>query len=262
MSKYLAFQAQLLFGMVRREILGRYRGSFLGGVWPLLAPILLLSVYTVAFHDLLGARWPGIEGRAGFASMVFAGMLLHGALAEVLSRAPQTIVGQPNFVKKVVFPLAVLPVVPVGVAAFHALLGFFVLAVAAWFVPGEGVRLTALLLPVFLLPYLVMLAGVSWGLAALGVYVRDVSQVVGISSTMLLFLSPIFFPLSALPVEFQPIVALNPLTWVVEGARGLLFDGVLPGLSIMVPYVSVSLSIGVLGAVLFGRLKPGFGDVL
>lgn len=258
----LRFRLELLGGMVRREVLGRYRGSLFGVGWSLVSPLLMLVVYTIAFHELLGARWPGVEGRAGFATMVFTGLLLHGLVAEVLVRAPLAVVGQANLVKKMVFPLTVLPLVPVGAALVHALLGFAVLVGASLLGQGQSLQPTALLLPLLLMPFLVMLAGISWLLAAIGVFVRDIAQLGGVVATILLFLSPVFFPLSTLPARYHGVVHANPLTWVVEGARGLLFEGRLPGATSTLAYCGAALAIAVLGLLAFRRLRPGFGDVL
>jgi lipopolysaccharide transport system permease protein len=258
----LRFRGDLLASLVRRDVLGRYRGSLFGVLWSLLAPLLMLVVYTIAFHELLGARWPGADGRAGFASMVFTGLLLHGLLAEVLVKAPQSVAGQPNFVKKMVFPLTVLPMVPLGAALVHALLGFLVLAIASLVGQGQAVHLTGLLLPLLMVPFLVMLAGLSWMLAAVGVYVRDIAQLGGVVATILLFLSPIFFPLSTLPERYQGIVAINPLTWMVESARGLLFAGELPDPATTAAYCLIAGVAAALGLLSFRRLRPGFGDVL
>lgn len=260
-AERLWFRIELLLGMIKREVLGRYRGSLFGVAWSLLSPVLMLAVYTFAFHELLGARWPGVNGRAGFAAMVFAGMVLHAPLAEVLIRSPQAISGQPNFVKKLVFPLTVLPLVTVGTAAFHSLLALSVLLLAP-LVGAPSLTWTAVFLPIILMPFLLLLAGISWGLAAVGVYIRDINQLGGLTATILLFLSPIFYPLGALPPKYASMVSLNPLTFVVEATRGLLFEGRMPDAFSWFVYTLVASVIAVLGLQLFRRLRPGFGDVL
>ncbi len=257
----VGFRLELLNGMVRRDVLGRYRGSMFGAAWSLVTPLLLLAVFTFAFHELLGARWPGVQGRAGFAMMVFAGLVLHGMLSEVLVKSPLAVAGQPNFVKKLVFPLAVLPLVPVGAALVHALIALGVL-VAACLVLGPALHWTALLVPLVMLPFLVLLAGVAWILAALGVYFRDIAQIGSPLATAMLFLSPVFFPLSSVPPSYVGIVSLNPLTFVVESTRGLLFDGRLPGLGSTLGHSLAAVAVAVAGLLLFRRLRPGFGDVL
>lgn len=247
--------------MVRREVLGRYRGSHFGAAWSLVSPLLLLSVFTFAFHELLGARWPGVEGRAGFAMMVFAGMVLHGMLAETLVKSPLAVAGQPNFVKKLVFPLTVLPLVTVGGALVHAGVAMCVLVLACLLL-GPAPHWTGLLVPLVLVPYVVLLCGIAWILAALGVYVRDIAQLGSVLATAMLFLSPVFYPLSSVPPAYAGIVALNPLTFAVESTRGLLFDGRLPDPALAGGHVLAAVVVAVLGLVLFRRLRPGFGDVL
>lgn len=261
-AERLRFRLDLLAGMIRRDVLGRYRGSMFGIGWSLASPLLMLAVFTIAFHELLGARWPGVEGRAGFATMVFVGLLLHGLVAEVLVRAPLAISGNTQLVKKMVFPLTVLPLVPVGSALVHALLGFFVLVVASLLGQGQPLHLTAFAAPLLLLPFIALLTGFAWTLAAVGVYVRDIAQLGGVVATVLLFLSPIFFPLATLPEPYRELAWLNPLTWVVEGVRGMLFSGVFPGWRSTVVYSTVSVLSAGFGIYVFRRLRPGFGDVL
>lgn len=260
-AERLWFRLELLLGMVRRDVLGRYRGSLFGVVWSLISPLLMLGVYTIAFHELLGARWPGTSGRAGFAVMVFVGLMFHGMLGEVLGRAPLAVSGQPNFVKKLVFPLTVLPLVTLGTAMFHATLGFLIILLSPVF-GGPSLHATGLLLPFLFVPYLLLLSGLAWALAAVGVYVRDIAQLGGLVATILLFLSPIFFPITAIPERYRGIVELNPLTFVVEGARGLLFEGVLPDVRGFALYCAAALAVAFVGLAVFRRLRPGFGDVL
>jgi len=192
---------------------------------------------------------------------VFAGMVLHGMLAEILIRSPMAIAGQPNFVKKLVFPLTVLPLVTVGAALVHATIALVVLVLAC-LVLGPALHWTAVLLPLVLVPYLVLLCGMAWILAALGVYVRDITQLGGLVATAMLFLSPIFYPLSSVPPSYAGIVAINPLTFVVEAARGLLFDVRLPDMALAGGHSLAALVVAVAGLMLFRRLRPGFGDVL
>lgn len=257
----IRFRAELLFGMVKREVLGRYRGSMFGLVWSIVSPLLLLAVYTLAFHELFGARWPGAESRSGFATMAFVGLIVHGLLAETLMRAPDSISRQSNYVKKLVFPLTVLPLVPIGTALFHALLGLAVL-IAFCLTIGPDIHWYALLAPLMLLPYMLGLCGVAWFMAALGVYVRDITQLSALLSTALMFISPIFYPASALPAKYGPLLALNPLTFVVESMRAMIFEGRLPDSAALASYAASSVVAAGLGLLVFRRLRPGFGDVL
>lgn len=260
-AERLRFRVELLHGMIRRDVTGRYRGSMFGIAWSLVAPLLLLVVFTLAFHELLGARWPAVEGRSGFAMMVFAGMLVHAMLAETLVRAPVAISGNANYVKKLVFPLTVLPLVPVGAALFHAALSLLALLLVAA-LSGQAVHATALWAPVLLLPFVVGLCGLAWLLAALGVYLRDIAQLGALVATVFLFLSPIFYPVSTIPAKYQTLVGLNPLTFVVESLRAAIFDGVAPSPLPLLVYSAIAAAFAGLGLLLFRRLRPGFGDVL
>lgn len=252
---------ELLYGLTKREVLGRYRGSFFGLVWSLLAPLLMLGVYTFAFHELLGARWPGVEGRQGFATMMFAGLIVHGILGESLTRSPAAIAGNPNFVKRVVFPLTILPLTPVFTALFHACLSFLAL-VAITVAAGNGLAWTAIFVPLILAPYVVLLCGVSWFMAAIGVYIRDIAQLSSMLSMALLFLSPIFYPASAIPAHYRSLANLNPITMIVEQVRGALFLGAVPDWTSLLAYALVSLLVAGFGLWVFRSLRKGFADVV
>lgn len=255
------FLADLLFELIKRDVLGRYRGSLFGVFWSLLSPVLMLSVYTFAFHELLGARWAGLEGKSGFATMAFAGMILHAMLSETLQRAPAVITGNPNFVTKVVFPLGVLPLIPVGAAVFHALLAFMVLA-AFGLVAEMPLHWTICMLPAVIIPFILILTGLSWALAGLGVYIRDISQVGAFISTALLFLSPVFYPLSSMPQPYEDLARYNPLAFAIESSRGLAFSGEVPSWEALVSYWLVGACCAAAGWLVFSRLRNGFGDVL
>lgn len=247
--------------MIKREVLGRYRGSFFGLAWSLLSPLLMLGVYTFAFHELLGARWPGTEGRQGFATMMFTGLIIHGLLGECLTRSPAAIAGSPNFVKRVVFPLTILPLVPVFTALFHASLSFLTLG-AIVLLSGNKLSWTAIFLPLIVAPYVIFLCGLSWFMAAIGVYIRDVVQVSGMLSMAFLFLSPIFYPATAIPEQYKALADLNPITMIVEQARGALFMGNIPDWWGLGSYAAISLLAAMAGFWVFRSLRRGFSDVL
>lgn len=256
------FKLELLHGMVRRDVVGRYRESLFGLVWSFISPLLMLGVYTFAFHGLFGARWPGAESGSGFAIMAFVGLILHGILAEALVRSPTAISGNANFVKKLVFPLTVLPIVPLGTALFHAIVSLLVLVGFVFLVAGPPLHWTAVLVPLVILPYMLCLCGLAWMLAAAGVYLRDLAQLGGLISTAFMFLSPVFYPLSVIPEKYSALVALNPLTFVIESVRGMMFEGVVPGARALLAFAAVSGVLAYLGLAIFKRLRKGFGDVL
>lgn len=260
-SSTLKFRVGLLKGLVWREVLGRYRGSFFGIAWSLVAPLMMLGIYTFAFHDLFGARWPGVASRHGFATMLFAGLIVQGLIAECLVRAPLAIASNPSFVKKIVFPLTVLPLVSVGSAIFHASLSLLMLGLVA-VLGGQQVAWTAVFLPVVLLPYLVFLCGLSWLLSAIGVYVRDISQLSGMVATILLFLSPVFIPESAMPTKYAELLYLNPITLIVVQVREVLFGGKLPDFGSLALYLLGAAFFSMASLLVFRKLRRGFGDIL
>jgi homopolymeric O-antigen transport system permease protein len=247
--------------MTRREVVGRYRGSVIGLFWSLLYPVLMLAVYTFVFSVAFRARWGTSDSKTDFALMVFVGMIVHGLFAECVARAPGLIVGNPNLVKKVVFPLETLPWVSLCSALFHA--GVSTLVLLLFHVAFSGyLPWTAILFPLVLLPLAVLTIGASWCLASLGVYLRDVGQVMGILTTILLFLSPVFYPVTALPEEYRVIFRLNPLTPVIEQARGVLILGLVPQWHVWAVYFGAALITAWLGLVWFQKTRRGFADVL
>jgi lipopolysaccharide transport system permease protein len=252
----------LLSGLTRREITGRYRGSWLGVLWSLITPLLLLGIYIFIFGVVFRVRWG--EGQAldgQFAAILFCGVILHGILSEVLTRSPVSIVGNVNFVKKVVFPLELLAWVTVLSALFHFILALVVLFAFMLFT-GYGIPVTALAFPLVLIPFLLVTLGVAWFVSSLGVYVRDVSQVTGFLATALLFLSPIFYPLSAVPERFRDLFLLNPLTHVIIESRNVLMMGQWPDPGGLLVYWLVAIAVFWLGYVWFQRTRGGFADVL
>lgn len=248
--------------MTRREIVGRYRGALMGLLWSLFNPVLMLVVYTFCFGVVFKLRWPGAgEGHLEFALILFVGMILHGFLAECLNSAPALIVGNANFVKKVVFPLEILPLVTVGSALFHATVSIGVL-LAFFLAVNHYLHWTVLWLPLLLAPFVLLAAGIAWFLAATGVYLRDIGQSTGILTSLLLFLSPIFYPLSALPEHLRPLFYLNPLSFVVEQARAVVIHGRAPEAAGLALYALAGLAVAAGGYLWFQKLRRGFADVL
>lgn len=257
-------QRDLIRQMTWREVLGRYRGSAMGLAWSFFNPILMLAVYTFVFSGVFKARWGETAGSGGhgeFALILFVGMIVHALFAEVLNRAPGLVLGNANYVKKVVFPLEILPLTSLGAALFHALVSIAVLLLASLFVYG-GVPWTAVLVPVVLVPLAVLTLGLAWFLASLGVYLRDVGQTIGIITTVMLFLAPVFYPVTALPEEFRVLIMLNPLTFIIEQAREVLVWGRWPDWSGLAIYFVVSGVVAWLGCAWFQRTRKGFADVL
>jgi lipopolysaccharide transport system permease protein len=256
--------ARLLRDLTWREISGRYRGSWLGITWSVLTPLLMLAVYTFVFSVVFGARWSASAVPAGkfdFALFVFVGVLMHGILAEAITRSPGLVLGNANYVKKVIFPLELLPATVVGAAAFHAAIALVIL-LAGVVVLGGGLSWTVLWLPLLMLPLLVLSLGLAWGLAALGVFLRDTAQVTGVLASVLMFLAPVFYPVSALPESMRGWLYLNPLTFVIEQSRAAIFAGQAPDLALLALYWGIALAVAQAGFWFFQKSRSGFADVL
>ena len=220
---------ELWWRLTEREVLGRYRGSALGIGWSFITPLAMLAVYTFVFSQVFKARWGGLEqtGPLGFAVNLFAGLIVFNLFSECVSRAPGLVLANPNYVKKVIFPLEVLGSVAVGSASFHAMTSLIILIVFE-LVAFRQLPITLLWLPAVWLPLVLGSLACTWILSAGGVFLRDIGQLIGVALNMLMFLSPIFFPVSALPARWQPILALNPLAQVIEQTRRVAVQGLNP----------------------------------
>jgi lipopolysaccharide transport system permease protein len=253
----------LIWQLLRRDIYSRYRGSVLGLLWSLGTPLIMLAIYTFVFQYVFKSRWNDTAGETtlSFAIVLFLGLTIHAVLGEILTKSPLLITGNQNFVKKIVFPLELLSWVTLLGAIFTFLISFGLLLIFI-LVELQRIPLTALLLPLIILPYLLLLLGISWFLAALGVYLRDIQQITGTLATLLLFLSPIFYSVNILPENLQTLIFLNPLSYVVESARAILIYGKLPDFIGLAIYTVVAVLVAATGYSFFRKVRPGFADVL
>ncbi|OEF94375.1 ABC transporter permease [Vibrio splendidus] len=253
----------LIIKMTYREIIGRYKGSMMGLAWSFLNPLLMLTVYTFVFSVVFKAKWDSDlgGGKGEFAIILFTGMIVFNIFAECVNRAPMLMLSNTNYVKKIVFPLEILPWIAIANAVFHGLISLLVLSIAQLAVLGY-IPWTMSLLPLVLAPFLFGLMGFCWLLAAAGVYLRDLGQLMGIVTTVLMFTSPLFFPLSALPESIQPFLALNPLAYFIEEARAVVIFGNIPSLLPLMTAYILSLLISYIGFVFFQKTRKGFADVL
>jgi len=253
---------ELIVQLIRREVLSRYRGSILGVAWSFFNPPLMLVVYTFVFSVVFRARWGlGDESKADFAIVLFVGLIIHGLFAECLNRAPGLILANVNYVKKVVFPLEILPCVAAGSALFHSIVSIAVL-LAAQLVFQQSLASTIVFLPAVLVPLLFVTMGLAWFLCSIGVYVRDIGQTIGIFTMALLFLSPVFYPVDALPENYRILLLLNPLTSVIGNARRVLIWGQAPDWAGLLLYAAASFGVAWLGFWWFQRTRRGFADVV
>lgn len=254
-------QRQLLKALIVREIQSRYRGTVLGFAWLVVYPVLMMSVYSFVFGGVFKSRWMNQGSMGEFVVMLFCGLIVFTIFSEVVNRAPCLIAGNPNFVKKVVFPLELLSLVSLGAAVFNALISFVILCFLM-LILGFDIPATAALAPFIALPLLLMTIGISWGLAALGVFFRDLNQVIGIVTSMMLFLSPVFFAVSAVPEAARWLLNVNPLTYPIEEMRRVLIVGQFPEWSHLGMYLLSAIGVAWAGLWLFQRSRPAFADVL
>ncbi len=256
----------LIWQFARREVLSRYRGSLLGLGWSFLTPLLMLAVYTFVFREVFNARWPSSAPGNGdsdftFALQVYAGLIVFNFFAEVLGRAPRLVLDQPNLVKKVVFPLEILPWVAILAALFHLAVNLVVLLGAVLLV-NHSLPITLLALPLVIAVFIPLLLGLTWLLAALGVFLRDIGQLIGMVLTALMFLSPVFYPAQSLPERWRPLLAFNPLTQPIEQLRRVTLEGLWPNWLVLGGYAMLALMTAWLGARWFAATRKGFADVI
>lgn len=261
---------ELILQMTKREVIGRYRGSVFGILWSFFNPLLMLAVYTFVFSVAFKARWHmdtsagtdgSIGGKTEFAIILFAGLIAYGLFAECVNRASSLVLSNVNYVKKVVFPLEILPWISIGAALCHAIISLSVLLLF-YLVLNHNLHWTAVLAPLILLPLVLFTVGLAWFLSALGVYLRDVGQTVGLVTTALIFVSPVFYPVTALPENYRFLLMLNPLSYPIEELRHVLIFGKLPDWPTLSVYTLGGVGVAWLGFVFFQKSRKGFADVL
>lgn len=235
----------------------------MGVMWSFFNPVLMLILYTYVFSVVFHAKWGGEvpENKFHFAMLLFVGMIVHSLFAETMNRAPVLIVSNVSYVKKIVFPLEIMPVVAIGTAAFHAFVNILVLLFALLLLNGY-LQWTIVFLPLILLPLMLLTLGLTWVLASLGVFLRDVAQPIGLIMAVLLFASPVFYPITALPEAIRPWLMLNPLTFIIEQTRAVLIFGWLPDWFGLAIYSFLSVLTLWIGYFWFQKTRKGFANVL
>lgn len=249
----------LLGQLIKRDVLLRYRGAMFGVLWIFLSPLLLLAIFAFVFGQVFQARWPQQESGLPFWLPLYSGLITFNLFAETISRAPTSVRGYPSFVKKIIFPVQILPLVPLGAALVHGAFNFLVLLAAlAW---TGGLHGQVLLLPLLMLPVLLLASGISWFVAAWGVFIKDMTQIVPMFVQILMFLSPVFYPASAVPPELRPLYDYNPLGAVIEASRALVGGQPVEWGAWGVTLV-VSLAAAILGHAFFQHAREEFADAL
>jgi lipopolysaccharide transport system permease protein len=253
----------LIRQLTSREIVGRYKGSYIGLGWSFIQPLIMLCVYTFVFSVIFKARW-GVEsdeGKAAFALALFMGLITFSIFSEVANSAPSLVLGNANYVKKVVFPLEILPFVKFLSALINAVFSLVVLFVSI-LIFNHFIHWTALLLPLIWLPMMMFTLGCGYFLASLGVFVRDMGTIIGVLTTILFFLTPIFYPISAVPEQFRIFCRINPLALFVEDARRVVLWGLFPDWSWFFFGMALSVAVLIFGFVWFMKSKKAFADVI
>lgn len=249
----------LLGQLIKRDVLLRYRGALFGVAWIFLSPLMMLAIFAFVFGYIFQSRWPDQPAGMPFWLSLYSGLIVFNLFAEAVSRAPTSVRGQPSYVKKIVFPVEILPLVPLGAGLVHAAFNLALLVAALALTGYLGVGI--LLFPLLAVPALLLGMGLAWFLAAWGVFIKDMSQIVPLFVQMLLFLSPVFYPASAVPELLQPIYALNPLGAVIEATRAALL-----GLPVAWGSWSAALAAGLvanlLGFAFFNHARDEFADAL
>lgn len=258
----LTSHGSLTWELAKREVMVRYRGASFGLAWSLISPFLLLMIYTFAFGTVMGGRWPqALTGETSFSIILFAGLVVHGFFAECLIRSPLLITSNPHFVKRVVFPLEILPWPLVMAALFHTAMNTIVFVLLRLVMDG-AFDWTIVLLPLVLLPLVTLAIGIAWFLASLGVYFRDISQITGVASMALLFLSSAMMPVETVDARYRWVFELNPLTFIIDQARNVMLWGIQPDWTGLFWYWLGAMAVFIGGYSWFRITKRGFADVL
>lgn len=252
---------RLLWSLVVRDIQSRYRGTLLGFLWAVAYPLMMLAVYAFVFGGVFNARWGSGGGVKDFVLMLYCGLIVYALFSETLTRSPSAIFSNPSYVKKVVFPLELLTISYLVSAVFNALIGVGLLCLFL-LILYQSIPLTALYVPLVFAPLLVLTGGLAWLLASIGVFFRDVGQIIGVIMSMLLFLSPVFYPASSAPALAQKLIYLNPLTYPIEELRAVLILGNQPDWFHWFAYLSVSIIVTIGGFWVFQMSRPAFADVI
>lgn len=257
----------LVVRMARRDIEARYRGSSLGIAWTVLVPLVMLAVYTFVFGFTLKVRWSaraaaaGVDNHAEFSIILFSGLILFWMFSDTIARAPGLVRENINYVTKIVFPIHILPWVAVMSGLFNLAVSIGILLVGQTLFIGLP-PVTALLAPLVLAPLVLLILGVSWLFASVGMFVRDLQQVVNVLLSVTMFLSPVFYSLEAVPADIRWMFYLNPLTFIVEQFREVMLWGNAPNWTGLALYAVFSLAVAWLGLLWFQKTRKGFADVL
>lgn len=261
-GKIIYTNRELLWQLIKRNIAGRYKGSALGLLWSFVQPLLMLCVYTFVFSVVFTVKW-GVEmtSRSAFAIIMFCGIALYTIFSESIMASSCLILNNQNYVKKVIFPLEILTVAQVVSNFLLGTAWFLLLFLGVVFIYGT-VSWTMLLLPLLLLPLFLYTLGISFLVTSLSVYIRDTQYILGVILQILFFMTPIFYPITAVPEQFRIYLQLNPLTVMIEEVRKIFIFGQLPDWTFFLLSLLIGGIVFQLGFAWFYKTKKGFADVL
>jgi lipopolysaccharide transport system permease protein len=257
----LPSRAELVFSFAKRELVGRYKGSALGIAWAVLTPVVMIAIFTFIFAGIFGARFGTNNSHWDYALYLFCGLLPWSMFQESLQQSANTIVAHANLVKRVVFPLEALPAAQVFAALGNQLFGTVALLIAT-IVVRQRLDLTALWLPVLLIPQLLFALGAAWLIASLGVFLRDITQGITLLLMAWMYLTPIIYPETIVPERLRPVINLNPFTPLVRSYRNIFLDGGAPDWPGLAYFSLVAIVIFLFGYWWFARTRKSFADVV
>lgn len=263
MLKLFTLHRYLLWQFTRRQIEQRHRGSALGILWSLLQPLLVMGIYTVVFGVIFQGKYSNQpnEGTTNYALGVFLSITIFQTVSEIIINSVTCVVNQPNLVKKIIFPLEVLPLATLG-ATFYQFVISMVLVLVGFTIQGDGLSLKSLFLPLTLMPLIPLGLGLALILSSLGVFLRDLQHAAGPASMMLMYASAVFYSADKIPSALWEWLKFNPLIHVVEQARSLLLLNQDPDWSVLAYSFTFGVATLVAGVFIFRKLKPAFADVL
>jgi lipopolysaccharide transport system permease protein len=257
----LPARADLIFSFAKRDLLGRYKGSALGLAWAVLTPVVMIAIFTFIFAGIFGARFGAGDSHWDYALYLFCGLLPWSMFQETVQQSSNTIVANANLVKRVVFPLETLPAAQAFAALGNQLFATIALLIAT-VVIRQNLQLTALWLPVLLIPQLLLALGAAWLIASLGVFLRDIAQGITLLLMAWMYLTPIIYPESIVPERFRWFISINPFTSLVRSYRRVFLDGLAPDWRGLLYFTVVALVIFVFGYWWFARTRKNFADVI
>lgn len=249
----------LLGQLIKRDVLLRYRGAMFGVLWIFLSPLLMLAIFAFVFGQIFQTRWSQQSSDLPFWLLLYSGLITFNVFAETVSRAPTAVRNYPSFVKKIIFPVHILPIGPLGAALVHATFNFLILVAALAWVGSLHIQIV--LFPLLLLPVLLLALGLSWFIAAWGVFIKDMTQIVPIFVQILMFLSPVFYPMSAVPEMLHLAYQFNPLGIVIESSRAIV-TGQTINWTAWVLSLGFCLLVSMLGYAFFQHSREEFADAL